>query len=215
MVRSALNCGFLLALALVISPALAAQVESEDCLLCHDGLAEYDLGGAHEAFDCTFCHTSIEDLDDIPHPEGATAADCSMCHERADLEAPVHNSIGAQECAACHDPHRGPMRPEPAEDSCGMCHSDAAEAHATSVHAERGIACGLCHFEVADSLSDGMHELPASPVSCEMCHSAEVKQLRTSVHGAADEAVASCAECHGDHSIVATKERKTDRKSVV
>lgn len=155
-----------------------------------------------------------------------TTEQCMSCHEneatdiyvdQKKLEESVH---GAFSCATCHVqittfPHEG--KASDANQSCNMCHGDAAKEYGDSIHGQlfaagnTDLGCSSCH----DSHNVVPTSNPESPVhrlnvpaTCASCHegSVPVKSYADSFHGIANkfgsERTANCADCHGVHNIL-------------
>ncbi|MBD3291012.1 hypothetical protein GF337_19550, partial [candidate division KSB1 bacterium] len=171
--------------------------------------------------------------------------DCMMCHEDEELTMLVDDSVevsiyvdiekfsnslhGGFECMDCHSniedlPHAEDLE----HPDCNMCHEDAAEIYAGSIHGrtlEQGMKeapyCWDCHtshyvYPSDDSLSSVF--ILNQPQTCGECHSDQdlvekfnipishpSEAYETSVHY--QEAVqgnlnsASCSDCHGVHDL--------------
>ncbi len=221
------------------APLLSQSPPAETaCAGCHDQGKKLSLS-AHMSVGCLKCHPKKEEF---PHPEGAPKVACANCHEDIvrDHAKSVHGraaeqgNAAAPGCDMCHGdvheakPYRTAAFRKEVVETCGMCHSDAAEKFKRSVHGgdvERGIlnapVCTDCHGEHAIL---GAKE-PESEVrlgnireTCGRCHG-DVRLSRrfglptdrltsfdSSFHGlaarAGSQTVASCASCHGHHDVL-------------
>jgi cytochrome b subunit of formate dehydrogenase len=143
---------------------------------------------------------------------------CAGCHEQArQIQGSPHAALG---CTGCHEKHES--YPHPAnvpKPKCADCHADIAAKHAESVHGQAikngntaAPDCSVCHgsaHEVKFTKSAEFHK--GVPEICGMCHSEIAAQFRESVHGkAVAEGIAAapvCTNCHGEHSILAPKDK--------
>jgi len=125
----------------------------------------------------------------------------------------------APTCSDCHAPHDIRPKSDPASRvaignvpaTCGKCHEGIASQFHGSVHAEvlargaGGPACQTCH--TAHAIQTAAN--PAWQLSvvnqCGTCHDDKLKTYRDTFHGQATalgfRAVATCADCHGNHGI--------------
>lgn len=120
-------------------------------------------------------------------------------------------AIGLATAASAADPNA----------TCMMCHADAsakgasgksiavdAARFAKSVHGEMQFKCTDCHADVsADKLP---HPEKLQPPVCASCHEQAVKDYTGTPHGKAradgKTLAASCANCHGAHDILRSKD---------
>jgi cytochrome b subunit of formate dehydrogenase/nitrate/TMAO reductase-like tetraheme cytochrome c subunit len=203
------------------SPANPVAHGSLGCTDCHMDLAAWDPEQESEHAEklgpvpCATCHaTQAADLASGVH------RDCKGCHGVEHFQ-PRRDSLAVASLR------------ERDSATCSTCHAPAGEEFESSVHhaaLARGEAdapgCVQCH---------GAHDvLPASarastvhplnlPETCERCHSSEesktshapggarIEQYETGAHGQAlrkDGLVvsATCASCHGGHSVLATED---------
>ncbi len=140
-----------------------------DCARCHWNTAEHvrqmDGDGATtierlgslpplEAIErCGECHRRAEDFDNaIFHdnksiirfaPVGLIQSECFL--KQADVKT-ADGRVGRMDCATCHDPHVGSIRPDMVAVSCGKCHTGAETAakHCTSSMTDAN--CLPCHM---------------------------------------------------------------------
>jgi hypothetical protein len=106
----------------------------------------------------------------------------------------------------------------PANDDCLMCHGDAeakreagtsvfvdAEKLEASVHGQLDLKCVDCHVDLAQA--ELPHPPDLKPPDCTACH--DTAAYDKSVHGraiAAGKRGATCADCHGAHDILPSKQ---------
>jgi nitrate/TMAO reductase-like tetraheme cytochrome c subunit len=112
--------------------------------------------------------------------------------------------------------------PSPTNDDCLTCHEDpdakradgtsvffAKEKFASSVHGEVGVSCVDCHAALAKT-TDFPHAEKLAPAQCGSCHEAAVGEYGRGVHARARnegrQIAASCADCHGAHDILPSKD---------
>lgn len=204
------------------APVPAASLGTCGGAGCHDELAPADPKHRARQVTCLKCHATVTDgqakhegaLDDWPAEKMCAQAGCHP-DQSLGLASGSHKDSG---CDACHGGiHEGFTRIKWA--SCkGACHSEQAEAFATSAHASAKdpVTCGQCHGDLHAPKSK---KDPLSPVSkvmqvtmCGECHNKEYERaFRTSVHGQgllrSGLAVApTCIDCHGSHGILKTKD---------
>lgn len=181
-----------------------------DCIECHGkrGLSMEIAGvrkvspfvdsgvleaGVHGELRCQDCHG--EGYAEVPHPEGAPAADCAQCHEdqREIVASGAHGPAAAPEvsCASCHGYHGilapadsgSVVSPLRVSHTCGRCHPSAEAGYEKSVHGvarEHGIedapSCTGCHGSHSIlSSSDPVSTVYAGnvPATCSKCHAEE------------------------------------------
>ncbi|MEP6947382.1 MAG: hypothetical protein ABJA02_15800 [Acidobacteriota bacterium] len=97
-------------------------------------------------------------------------------------------------------------------------HKDAHEAFDQSIHGRIGAAsCKACHTIGGDMTTVLPAEDPKStvnranlPQTCGICHQNALNSFHLSIHGSrrenGDTKVATCADCHGSHSILPVKD---------
>jgi hypothetical protein len=129
-----------------------------DCAACHqtaNGVAPDVPKIAHPLrgwTDCTACHSNDRLVATAPGHSGIHATDCLVCHEPADLPAPLsrpHRELQNQACLDCH----GKTEPLPSD----MAH------RAQSV-------CWLCHRLPEDQPPVPQHPIKADQTDCLGCH---------------------------------------------
>jgi hypothetical protein len=102
---------------------------------------------------CGECHRRAEDFDNaIFHdnksivrfaPVGLTQSPCFL--KQADVKLADGNTA-RMDCATCHDPHVGSIRPEMISISCGKCHQGTAETAGHCTSPETAANCLPCHM---------------------------------------------------------------------
>ncbi len=209
---------------LALGTALQRARAADGCLECHSSLgdkpSELYQRDIHHArgIACSGCHggdASSSDMDRamdrkagfIGKPSGdSVSVVCARCHSDAEKMKLLHSSIPAGQfellqqsihgklatngksrivqCTTCHGAHgivsvqdpRSPVHPRNLVATCARCHSDASYMRSYN---------------------------PSLPVD-------QREKYKTSVHGirnaAGDTKVAECANCHGSHGILATKD---------
>jgi predicted CXXCH cytochrome family protein len=188
------------------------QVLGGNCVACHeqrgDKLAL--IGGepgrpATATADCQVCHAGPG-----LHKAGPGGRPVSLAVDQARFAGSVHAPLG---CAGCHPaaaqvPHRQGMRPV----SCETCHAASAKSYRESAHGAsqavaRRVGCTSCH---------GVHDIAkvqrqTASTMCSGCHRTAYAEHRRSIHGralaAGDVDAATCADCHGGHSIRGPQDR--------
>ncbi len=222
-----------------------AQSPDSGCSSCHDEGKKVAVS-VHADLGCSSCHEKHEAY---PHPAGVPKPACSQCHSdvaaqysrSAHGQAVKKGNAAAPDCAVCHGSAHEAKSTTSAEfhkgipDTCGMCHSEAAEQFRTSVHgaaASKGVSaapvCTTCHGEHSILAKSNK----ASPVNaahiretCGQCHANlqlskrfglptdRIVSFDASFHGlaakAGSQSVANCASCHGFHGVLASSDSKS------
>lgn len=183
--------------------APAADLTNEACLGCHDdaefatedgrslyvGSALYDAS-MHGGVDCTSCHV---DATDDPHDKlGKVNLDtCASCHDEAvpKYRHGVHgkaNAQGVAEAATCADCH-------------GNLHADKTNVETDSpMHwSHQAETCARCHGDTALAEKFGIPVV--RPVDAYL-KSAHARAVAAGKHGA------SCADCHGSHEVLPSRD---------
>ena len=127
----------------------------------------------------------------------------------------------APTCTDCHGPHDIRKKSDPASRvamvnvpaTCGKCHEGIAHQFAGSVHAAvlakggGAPACQTCHTAHAIHAADDPAWQIGVVTQCGTCHTDKIKTYRDTFHGQVTKlgfrAVATCADCHGNHKILA------------
>jgi len=100
-------------------------------------------------------------------------------------------------------------------ETCLECHEtieidsaevDLAKRLGASIH--KGLQCIDCHSDITASPHE---EEKLAPVDCGSCHTteAEIYQMHGRVKIGEDEDIPSCADCHGSHDIIPSKQRNS------
>jgi hypothetical protein len=154
-----------------------------DCAACHQtsgGVAAVDVPRiAHPLrgwTDCTACHANDRLVATAPGHTGLHATDCLICHEPADLPAPLsrpHRELQNKDCLACH----GKTEPLPED----MAH------RAQSV-------CWLCHRLPEEQPPIPQHAIVAGQTDCLSCHVAGAEGPLPADHSS--RTVTECLLCH-------------------
>jgi hypothetical protein len=153
-----------------------------DCAACHQtesGVSPQVPEIAHPLrgwTDCTACHSNDRLVATAPGHSGIHATDCLVCHEPADLPAPLsrpHRELQNQECLSCH----GKTEPLPED----MAH------RAQSV-------CWLCHRLPVEQPAVAQHAIEAGQTDCLTCHHAGDQGALPADH--ASRTATECVLCH-------------------
>ncbi len=128
---------WLLTAGLLLAPVLLTAAAKEPCAACHEQPAKI-VGSVHADLGCGTCHT---DHEKYPHKKSEKPK-CADCHEEivAQHALSIHGqeikkgNAGAPECSTCHGGVHEIKSTRSAEfhqgvpDTCGMCHTDVADA---------------------------------------------------------------------------------------
>ena len=186
----------------------------------------------HAPLACVDCHADLAAVTDFPHPEKLEKVKCASCHadEAVKYQDSIHawakEKVGltavAPACADCHGKHdiRGPADPESrvlhatVPTMCGRCHVAIKTTYDAGVHAAalkagnpRAPVCIDCH--TAHSIQRVQTESWKLSVTheCGTCHVENKRTFGDTVHGQVTALgfvrVATCADCHGAHDILA------------
>jgi len=136
----------------------------------------------------------------------------------------------APTCSDCHGSHDIRRKSDAASRvyrrtvplTCGKCHEGIVREYWTSIHGaqvEKGSplapVCSSCHTAHEISRADVEGWKVAVIKECGTCHEESIKTYRDTFHGQVTalgySRVASCADCHGAHTIVP----KADQRSMV
>lgn len=126
--------------------------------------------------DCTACHANDRLVTTAPGHGGIHATDCLVCHEPAELPAPLsrpHRELENQECLSCH----GLTAPLPqdmahrTESVCWLCHRLPDEQPPAPEHAIAAAQsdCLTCHV-AADYGALPADHLSRTSNECVLCH---------------------------------------------
>ncbi len=170
-------CSFTLLLAILRTPAAAADI---NCLKCHGKMT---IGASvHKALNmgCPTCHAGI-DAKTVPHkktnalPKGISSDQpdlCFGCHDKSMVEKKnVHAAVGMG-CTGCHDPHSSKNKKllkSAVPSLCFSCH-DKAGFSKQNVHPP--VASGECMACHSPHSSDNMALLIKKKIIdvCLQCH---------------------------------------------
>jgi nitrate/TMAO reductase-like tetraheme cytochrome c subunit len=127
----------------------------------------------------------------------------------------------APTCSDCHGPHDIRGKADPASRvslantaaTCGKCHAGIATQFGGGVHAavlakgnNGAPSCQTCHTAHAIRHADDPQWQLTVVNQCGTCHQDKLKTYRDTFHGQATKlgfrAVATCADCHGNHRIL-------------
>jgi nitrate/TMAO reductase-like tetraheme cytochrome c subunit len=153
-----------------------------------------------------------------------------------DVASPFHDSIHgralnrsgllvAPTCKDCHGPHDIRRKSDPASrvalanvpGTCGKCHEGIAHQFSGSVHSavllkgrQDAPACQTCHTAHAIQQADNANWQLSVVNECGSCHADKIKTYRDTFHGQVTKlgfrTVATCADCHGNHRILAASD---------
>ena len=131
----------------------------------------------------------------------------------------------APTCSDCHAAHDIRPKSDPASRvamanvpaTCGKCHEGIAHQFAGSVHAtmlakgrDGSPACQTCHTPHAIQQAGNPTWQLTVVSQCGTCHEEKLKTYRDTFHGQVTNlgfrAVATCADCHGNHRILAARD---------
>ena len=200
------------------------------CASCH---GSHDIRGSRDPQSRTY-HLNIATTCAACHGNLAVIAKGHI--QAGDVASPFMDSIHgralsrsgllvAPTCSDCHGPHdirkksdplsRVAMANVPA--TCGKCHEGIARQFAGSVHAvmlAKGAngapACQTCHTAHAIQHADNPEWQLTVVNQCGGCHAEKFKTYRDTFHGQVTNlgfrAVATCADCHGTHRILAARD---------
>jgi hypothetical protein len=136
----------------------------------------------------------------------------------------------APTCSDCHGSHDIRRKSDAASSvyrrtvplTCGKCHEGIVRDYWTSIHGVQvakgsplAPVCSSCHTAHEISRADVEGWKVAVIKECGTCHEESIKTYRDTFHGQVTalgySRVASCADCHGSHTIVP----KADKRSMV
>jgi Cytochrome c3 len=184
------------------APSLGQQEEqdaadlTDRCLTCH---AEENLGVVDSGGKAKNLYIASQPYKDSAHG----LLPCNACHT-----------------GFTHDPHQmvsnGEFFAQTAGEACRNCHDDQFEMYKQSYHGELtrgGTAAGKaapecidCHGTHAIQKVGSLKFKQSIPDVCGKCHGGRESTFLDTYHGKAitlgREAVATCVDCHGDHSIL-------------
>jgi nitrate/TMAO reductase-like tetraheme cytochrome c subunit len=131
----------------------------------------------------------------------------------------------APTCSDCHGPHDIRRKTDAASrvslantpSTCGKCHEGIAQQFGTGIHAAMLMkgrngapACQTCHTAHAIQKADDPEFQLAVVNQCGTCHADKLRTYRDTFHGQVTSlgfrAVATCADCHGNHRILPARD---------
>lgn len=116
-----------------------------------------------------------------------------------------------------------PAPAPPSNDDCLACHGDPSASGSggrsvavdaarfdRSIHGQSGVSCVDCHRDLA-AMTELPHPEKLAPAACGACHEPAVQAYESGIHararaGGANPAAARCADCHGAHDILPSKD---------
>ena len=127
--------------------------------------------------------------------------------------------VVAPNCSSCHGHHDIRKASDPqarvfranVPQTCGRCHAGILPEYASSVHAAQaaqgGAVCSDCHSAHGIEAAGAPAWRRTVIAECGTCHEESLRTYRDGFHGQASalgfDRVATCADCHGAHGIVA------------
>jgi len=156
--------------------------------------------------DCTACHLTeqggvgVRAVPALAHPLNGWT-NCTACHanDRLVATAPGHGGLHGSDCLICHQPAQLPAplsRPhrELQNQDCLECHGTTVPLPADMAHRTESV-CWLCHRVANEEPPVPAHAIVAGQTDCLSCHVAgEVAPLP---EGHATRSAAECLLCHG------------------
>lgn len=220
---------------LILQNTLLSQ--DDVCVECHDDPELSNIEGGikhslyvnfsmlgksvHAGLSCTDCHSSLEGIEDFPHPERLPGVNCAECHTEAfdvfmsgfydHLAQRGFTSIPG--CTQCHGNHEITNEAD-TRTVCGLCHREQRRQFEKSVHfaqddtGHKGINCTSCHS--AHEKNERGDMLPAdwrlfTIDKCLSCHKEHSLNYLDSHHyrevKKGNEKAPICSDCHGIHEI--------------
>ena len=154
-----------------------------DCAACHltqGGVAAVEVPRVAHPLrgwtDCTACHANDRLVATAPGHAGIHATDCLVCHEPAELPAPLSR------------PHR-----ELQNQNCLECHGRTAPLPEDMAHREQSV-CWLCHRLPEEQPVAPQHAITANQTDCLTCHHAGDQGALPADH--ASRTANECVLCH-------------------
>jgi len=178
-----------------------AGLAKPTCVTCHaDEKAKYDTGvhgkalaaGNAKAANCENCHGNIHEILPASDPKSRSAKVnipkmCGECHSQA------MPGIGSKPALAYQESVHGKLVAS-GNDKAAVC-SDCHESH---------------DIRPAGDFTSTIYRANV-PKTCSKCHTGEEAQFSKSIHGkllaAGNTHVPVCTDCHGVHTIKATKDK--------
>ena len=155
----------------------------DDCLQCHEELAQGKSVHAAVAMGCSTCHSAI-DARAIPHKKknkigkGLSAEQpdlCYGCHDQALFTGKVVHAALYSPCTGCHNPH--------------------ASKNAKLLTAEPPYLCYACHDKAA--FTRGNVHAPVAKGQCTACHAPHASENASLLEKPVQRL---CADCHAGKS---------------
>lgn len=177
------------------------QEYSENCLICHDQMANS-------------LKTSPHALTGANNRKGAVDVGCISCHDgwKNHMDDPsVDNIVSgpdttaifqAEICSGCHQtPHQVSMTTNSAHAiaglQCSSCHQIHNNTHLNLVNADREDFCGTCHpATIAEFKLRSAHPLESHNIKCVDCH--DIKNIKSSFGTRGIDW--TCQSCHPEKS---------------
>ena len=202
------------------------SAEAATCASCH---GMHDIKGAKDpqsrtyhlnvAATCASCHGNKDVIAKGHIAAGDVATPfADSIHGRALSRSGL---VVAPTCSDCHGPHDIRRKSDPASRvaranvpaTCGKCHEGIAHQFGSGIHAamlkngnDGAPACQTCHTAHAIQHADNPEWQLTVVNQCGTCHIDKLKTYRDTFHGQITSlgfrAVASCADCHGNHQIL-------------
>ena len=210
-----LGLSVILALALGVLPASAADWKTSECLECHQDTGgdppevtpETLKGSIHASFACSDCHADIEEL---PH-DTVAKVNCGLCHEQEATDYTRHGlgKVGVNPdiptCVSCHGTHNilgvaekeSPVNPLNLPTTCGRCHEDENFAEKEGIRFKHPVKVytNSVHGRAALGGID-------SAATCNDCHSTDGSAHKILPPGDVNSAINhfniahTCGKCH-------------------
>ncbi|RMH72618.1 MAG: hypothetical protein D6675_04285 [Gemmatimonadetes bacterium] len=216
-----------------------AQVDDDECLMCHSDDSDPALyvdvnqfiDTVHEGFSCTDCHSDIEE---IPHAEEVAPANCGFCHDDVvtAFQESYHGQVLAQgdknapTCGSCHNHHRilpashlnAPTHPLKTGVMCGQCHKqDGSDWIHREANTGGKVNCITCH--TAHEVQPASH--PQSTINsrkmtqtCRKCHTQleelHAGKVRAEVFQRPVDEIPACTTCHQPHASAKSTDLATE-----
>jgi len=202
------------------------SVEAATCASCH---GMHDIKGAKDpqsrtyhlnvAATCAACHGNKDVIAKGHIAAGDVATPfADSIHGRALSRSGL---VVAPTCSDCHGPHDVRKKSDPESRvaranvpaTCGKCHEGIAHQFGGGIHAavlqkgnDGAPGCQTCHTAHAIQHADNPEWQLTVVNQCGTCHIDKLKTYRDTFHGQVTSlgfrAVATCADCHGNHQIL-------------
>jgi hypothetical protein len=132
---------------------------------------------------CTSCHANDRLVATAPGHSGIHATDCLLCHQPAQLPAPLSRPHRERQNQACLECHNGTTAPLPSD----MQHRSET-------------VCWLCHRLPQEEPPVPSHAVSAGEVDCLTCHIAGSAGALPADHS--ERTAGQCLLCHGPQPTV-------------